>query len=30
MLARPNGINDTAVKNVAAYIWAVNHGKAKP
>ncbi|MGA9838133.1 MAG: cytochrome c [Gemmatimonadaceae bacterium] len=30
MLARPNGINDDAAKNVAAYVWAVNHGTAKP
>ncbi len=30
MIARPNGISPAAVKQVAAYVWAVNHGKAKP
>lgn len=30
MVARPNGISDDAAKNVAAYVWAVNQGKAKP
>jgi mono/diheme cytochrome c family protein len=30
MLAKPNGINDEQAKNVAAYVWAVNNGKAKP
>ncbi|HEX8725266.1 MAG TPA: cytochrome c [Gemmatimonadaceae bacterium] len=30
MLARPNGISDQAARDVAAYVWAVNHGGAKP
>jgi mono/diheme cytochrome c family protein len=30
MVARPNGISDEAAKNVAAYIWAISQGKAKP
>lgn len=30
MVARPNGISDDAAKNVAGYVWAVNHGGAKP
>jgi mono/diheme cytochrome c family protein len=30
MIARPNGISDAAAKEVAAYVWAVNHGQAKP
>jgi mono/diheme cytochrome c family protein len=30
MIAHPNGINDSMVLKVAAYIWAVNHTGAKP
>lgn len=30
MIAHPNGISDAMAKNVAAYVWAVNHGRAKP
>jgi mono/diheme cytochrome c family protein len=30
MLARPNGINDQAARDVAAYVWAVNHQGVKP
>jgi mono/diheme cytochrome c family protein len=30
MIARPNGINDTQARNVAAYVWAVNHRHIKP
>ena len=30
MLARPNGINDDQVKQVAAYVWAVNHRHLQP
>ncbi len=30
MLPRPNGISDDMAKHVAAYVWAVNNGKAKP
>ncbi|MDE3127911.1 MAG: hypothetical protein KGL38_07890, partial [Gemmatimonadota bacterium] len=30
MIARPNGISADMAKNAAAYVWAVNHGKAKP
>ncbi|MGB7213192.1 MAG: c-type cytochrome [Gemmatimonadales bacterium] len=30
MVAHPGGINDTEARQVAAYVWAVSHGKAKP
>ena len=30
MVAHPNGINEERVVEVAAYIWAVNRGRAKP
>ncbi len=30
MVAHPGGINDEQAKQVAAYVWAVSHGKAKP
>ncbi|MEO7967008.1 MAG: c-type cytochrome [Gemmatimonadaceae bacterium] len=30
MVAHPNGIDEKRVVEVAAYIWAVNRGKAKP
>jgi mono/diheme cytochrome c family protein len=30
MVAHPGGINDDQAKQVAAYVWAVSHGKAKP
>ncbi len=30
MLARPNGISDQAARDVAAYVWAVNHQGVKP
>jgi len=29
MVAHPGGINDEQAKQVAAYVWAVSHGKAK-
>lgn len=30
MVSHPGGISDAQLKNVAAYVWAVSHGKAKP
>ena len=30
MVSQPGGISDDEVKKVAAYVWAVSHGKAKP
>jgi len=30
MVAHPGGINDGQARQVAAYIWAVSHNKAKP
>lgn len=30
MVAHPGGIDDGAATNVAAYVWAVSHGKAQP
>lgn len=30
MVGHPGGISDADVRKVAAYIWAVGHGKAKP
>ena len=30
MVSHPGGISDTDVKKVAAYVWSVSHGKAKP
>jgi len=30
MVSHPNGISDADAQRVAAYIWAVSHGKAKP
>jgi cytochrome c oxidase cbb3-type subunit 3 len=30
MVSHPGGISDAQVQQVAAYIWAVSHGKAKP
>ena len=30
MVARPGGINDEQGHQVAAYVWAVSHNKAKP
>lgn len=30
MVARPNGISNAQVVAVAAYVWAVNHGRASP
>jgi len=30
MVSHPGGISDEQLRNVAAYIWAVSHGKAKP
>jgi mono/diheme cytochrome c family protein len=30
MVSHPGGISDDDVKKVAAYVWAVSHGKAKP
>lgn len=30
MVSHPSGISDDDVKKVAAYVWAVSHGKAKP
>ncbi len=30
MVSHPGGISDDDVKKVAAYVWAVGHGKAKP
>jgi mono/diheme cytochrome c family protein len=30
MVAHPGGINDGQSRQVAAYIWAVSHNKAKP
>ncbi|MGH7532554.1 MAG: c-type cytochrome [Gemmatimonadales bacterium] len=30
MVARPGGISDEQARQVAAYVWAVSHGKAKP
>lgn len=30
MVAHPNGISQAQVVAVAAYIWAVNHGRTKP
>jgi|SRR5579859_326400 len=30
MVAHPGGISDAQVQQVAAYVWAVSHGKAKP
>lgn len=30
MQPRPGGISDEQARNVAAYVWAVSHGKAKP
>lgn len=30
MVSHPGGISDADVRKVAAYVWAVGHGKAKP
>lgn len=30
MVSHPGGISDAQLRNVAAYVWAVSHGKAKP
>ena len=30
MVSHPNGVTDEQIAQVAAYIWAVNHGRAKP
>lgn len=30
MVSHPGGISDEQVKQVAAYVWAVSHKKAKP
>jgi mono/diheme cytochrome c family protein len=30
MVSHPGGISDDDVRKVAAYVWAVGHGKAKP
>ena len=30
MVSRPGGISDAQVRDVAAYVWAVSHGRAKP
>jgi mono/diheme cytochrome c family protein len=30
MAGHPGGISDTDAKNVAAYVWSVSQGKAKP
>jgi len=30
MVAHPGGINDEQARQVAAYVWAVSHSKAKP
>jgi mono/diheme cytochrome c family protein len=30
MVSHPGGISDQDVQRVAAYVWAVSHGKAKP
>ena len=30
MVAHPGGINDQQAHEVAAYVWAVSHNKAKP
>ena len=30
MVSHPGGISDAQVQQVAAYVWAVSHGKAKP
>jgi len=30
MVSHPGGINDTELKEVAAYVWAVSRGAAKP
>ena len=30
MVSHPNGVSDAQIATVAAYIWAVNHGRAKP
>lgn len=29
MVSHPGGISDEQLRNVAAYVWAVSHGKAK-
>jgi len=30
MVSHPGGISDADVRKVAAYVWAVSHGKTKP
>ena len=30
MVSRPNGINDDQIRQVAAYVWAVNHRHVQP
>jgi cytochrome c oxidase cbb3-type subunit 3 len=30
MVSHPGGVSDAQVQQVAAYVWAVSHGKAKP
>lgn len=30
MVSHPGGISDDDIKKVAAYVWAVSHGKSKP
>jgi len=30
MVSHPNGVSDAQIVSVAAYIWAVNHARAKP
>ena len=30
MVSHPGGISDAQARQVAAYVWAVSHGKAKP
>ncbi|MFN8582004.1 MAG: c-type cytochrome [Gemmatimonadaceae bacterium] len=30
MVAHPNGVTDAQINAVAAYVWAVSRGKAKP
>jgi|SRR5579862_3720690 len=30
MIGHPGGISDAEVHNVAAYVWAVSHGRTKP
>ncbi|HEV2291331.1 MAG TPA: cytochrome c [Gemmatimonadales bacterium] len=30
MVSHPGGISDAEARQVAAYVWAVSHGKAKP